>query len=559
MALTDQVIMPGSDYQAICNATRNLTSKTATLKSGEISTELETVTPQGETWVLGLVPSSSSGATGTFSAIFTSSYYNNMIFYGIKCSAIPGGYKIEFYTNSEKTSTIIPYSNGWGYDNMRKLTFKNPPTDAKFLSWLNVWQGEKQNTDLAVCSEDSITIHNTPYVYTPEHPYDGTKKLNITISPTTQATPSISVNADGLITASATQSAGYVTAGTKSATQQLPIQAAKTVTPSAEQQTAVASGKYTTGAVTVKAVPTEMKIADLSMVSGNQVISNTSGKYMISVTVKKPSTLIPSNIKKGVNIGGVIGTVDEQHTTVVFSSGLAFPTTFNSFPINIKFRCNGVEYTSIEQEDVPVPAHSKNLIYKNSSTSIIAYNSTKKWTLQEYRKITILEKVDESLLTLFDEAQALYNTGDYAIQATKQINIIDSDVGTNFTMRANPPYDVVDRIDVDVQDISTGVDLPFTKLATVSTDNGILSFSFTGYYDTIIAKRSGTNKILTAVFGNNLEASFGIGSSGVELRTSLGFSYNQANSKYNVTWNICESSGSVWYEGSYDIYGCRNG
>ena len=84
MALTDQVLMPGSDYQAICDATRNLTGKTETLKSGEISTELETVTPQSETWVLGLVPSSSSGATGTFSAIFTSSYYSNMIFYGIK-------------------------------------------------------------------------------------------------------------------------------------------------------------------------------------------------------------------------------------------------------------------------------------------------------------------------------------------------------------------------------------------------------------------------------------------------------------------------------------------
>ena len=103
------------------------------------------------------------------------------------------------------------------------------------------------------------------------------------------------------------------------------------------------------------------------------------------------------------------------------------------------------------------------------------------------------------------------------------------------------------------------VDLPFTKLATVSTDNGILSFSFTGYYNTIIAKRSDFNGILTAVFENNLEASFGIGSSGVELRTSSGFSYYQEGGKYNVTWNICESSGSVWYEGSYDIYGCSNG
>lgn len=67
-----------------------------------------------------------------------------------------------------------------------------------------------------------------------------------------QATPSISVSSAGLITASATQAAGTVAAGTKSATKQLTVQAAKTVTPTTSNQTAVASGRYTTGAVTVK-------------------------------------------------------------------------------------------------------------------------------------------------------------------------------------------------------------------------------------------------------------------------------------------------------------------
>lgn len=45
MALTDQVIMPGSDYQAICDKVRNLTGKTGTLKSGDIPKELGTITP----------------------------------------------------------------------------------------------------------------------------------------------------------------------------------------------------------------------------------------------------------------------------------------------------------------------------------------------------------------------------------------------------------------------------------------------------------------------------------------------------------------------------------
>lgn len=67
-----------------------------------------------------------------------------------------------------------------------------------------------------------------------------------------QATPTISVSSGGLITASATQSGGIVEGGTKSSTKQLTTQGAKTVTPGTTNQTAVASGRYTTGAVTVK-------------------------------------------------------------------------------------------------------------------------------------------------------------------------------------------------------------------------------------------------------------------------------------------------------------------
>lgn len=65
------------------------------------------------------------------------------------------------------------------------------------------------------------------------------------------ATPIIDVSAGGLITATTEQEAGYVPGGTKSSTKQLPMQAAKTVTPGTTNQTAVASGRYTTGAVTV--------------------------------------------------------------------------------------------------------------------------------------------------------------------------------------------------------------------------------------------------------------------------------------------------------------------
>ena len=73
----------------------------------------------------------------------------------------------------------------------------------------------------------------------------------------TGAKPSITVGSDGLITATVNHNAGYVNAGTKTATKQLTTQAAKTVTPTKSSQTAVAAGVYTTGDVTVAAIPSE--------------------------------------------------------------------------------------------------------------------------------------------------------------------------------------------------------------------------------------------------------------------------------------------------------------
>lgn len=86
--------------------------------------------------------------------------------------------------------------------------------------------------------------------------------------------PSISVNASGLITATTTQSGGYVSSGTKSATHQLTTQSAAIITPGTSQKVAVPSGRYTTGAVTVQG----------------------------------SANLVPANIRSGVNIFGVTGT-----------------------------------------------------------------------------------------------------------------------------------------------------------------------------------------------------------------------------------------------------------
>lgn len=62
--------------------------------------------------------------------------------------------------------------------------------------------------------------------------------------------------------------------------------------------------------VDVPATPTQEKTVDLAMASGNQIISPDAGKNLSKVTVTKPSTLVAGNIKTGVSIGGVTGTLE---------------------------------------------------------------------------------------------------------------------------------------------------------------------------------------------------------------------------------------------------------
>lgn len=103
-----------------------------------------------------------------------------------------------------------------------------------------------------------------------------------TVPEVEQATPSISVSSGGLITATAVQAGGIVADGTMSATQQLTTQGAKTVTPSTSTQTAVASGRYTTGAVQVAG---DANLKPENIVNGKSIFG-VSGSANVLETVK---------------------------------------------------------------------------------------------------------------------------------------------------------------------------------------------------------------------------------------------------------------------------------
>lgn len=125
--------------------------------------------------------------------------------------------------------------------------------------------------------EKPATPSTSEQVITPDSTYDGLSKVTVeAVKSVVQATPAITVATNGLITASATQSAGYVSAGTKSATNQMATQTGKTIYPGVSQQLAVQSKRYTLGDI---------------YVSGD-------------------SNLIADNIKKGISIFGVTGSYE---------------------------------------------------------------------------------------------------------------------------------------------------------------------------------------------------------------------------------------------------------
>ena len=165
--------------------------------------------------------------------------------------------------------------------------------------------------------------------------YSGDKQIKTgTLADVTQATPTITVDAAGKITASATQAAGVVAAGTKSATKQLTVQAAKTVTPSTSAQTAAAKGVFTTGIITVAAVYAVIGVtypsgSTCTCSNGSTTLTakDTSGRALFVLTAKGTWTVKAvkgsQSASKAVSItaDGQVATVTLAFELVLFKNG----------------------------------------------------------------------------------------------------------------------------------------------------------------------------------------------------------------------------------------------
>jgi hypothetical protein len=228
---------------------------TATQTEGYVSAGTKTGTKQLTTQAAKTITPSKSSQTAVAKDVYTTG--------AVTVAAIPN----EYITTSDATAAADEIMSGeTAYVNGSKVTgtftIDNELTaQDNLISQIQSALEGKAAGGEPVLQSKTVNPSTSSQTIKPDSGYDGLSQVTVNAMATaTQATPSISVSTSGVITATATQTAGYVAAGTKTGTKQLTTQAAKTITPSTSSQTAVNSGVYTTGKVTVNPIPSSYVI-----------------------------------------------------------------------------------------------------------------------------------------------------------------------------------------------------------------------------------------------------------------------------------------------------------
>lgn len=163
-----------------------------------------------------------------------------------------------------------------------------------------------------------------------------------------KAKPDISIGSNGVITAEYIQGAGYVSYGKVSNTKVLPVQSAKTITPSTKDQVAAEANTYVTGKIQVKGdvnlVPENIRVGT-SIFGIEGEYDNSGPAYVHTVTIQNKtaaeafatysdngantsSITIPSNGSKTIQVGSSdeLATIYLQHigTVSTYNLGSSF-------------------------------------------------------------------------------------------------------------------------------------------------------------------------------------------------------------------------------------------
>ena len=197
-----------------------------------------------------------------------------------------------YITGGTKTGTVVTVTASELASGNKEITSNGTDIDVVGYSTVSV-----AVPGASLQAKTGINPTTSSQTITADSGYDGLSSVQINAMPsgtastpatTITANPSISISSSGLITAttSASQdvtpsiSEGYISSGTKgtitvsgSKTQQLTTKGATTITPTKSSQTAVASGVYTTGAITVAAIPNNYITTTDATASASDILS----------------------------------------------------------------------------------------------------------------------------------------------------------------------------------------------------------------------------------------------------------------------------------------------
>lgn len=266
----------------------------------------------------------------------------------------------------------------------------------------------------------------------------------------TSVTPAISVDDDGQVVASAEDyasesvvyQAGWMNTNstlfvykTAYAQEQLPTQAATTITPSTTAQTAVAKGKWTTGAVTVAAMPAGTAgtpTASKGTVSNHSItitpsVTNTTGYITGSSITGIAVTVSASELVSGTYTVNSSGTKDvTNYASVSVPGGTATTpaTTITATP-SISINSSGLITATNSKTQSVSPTISAGYISSGTSGTITVNGSnTSQLTTQAATTITPTESSQQAV------ASGVYTTGAITVGA-----ISSSYVGSGITRR----------------------------------------------------------------------------------------------------------------------------
>lgn len=238
-------------------------------------------------------------------------------------------------TPTESTQVITPDTN---YDGLASVE-----VGAISSTYIGSGITQRSSTDLSV---SGATVTAPIGYYASSASKSVVSGSASTPATTITANPTISVSSGGLITASAsatksvtpTVSTGYISSGTAgtitvsgSNTSQLSTQAATTITPTTSEQTAVAAGKYTTGAVKVAAMP--------SGTAGTPTATKgTVSNHAVSVTpsVTNSTGYITGGTKTGTAVSVLVSEL-VSGTLSLTDNGTSDCTNYASVNVNIPF------------------------------------------------------------------------------------------------------------------------------------------------------------------------------------------------------------------------------